>query len=173
MLRNTLILALSLLLNIYAFSQVEVLGIHWPEEYQWKVAEQAEDETQEIMILVPGNESMENWTIQGTMISMKGTRMDNLDVFYDLVVEQIKAEAIKPKVTIVEKNYSVKNPYILFKLEAKSFKSDPNPESTLFYLIQGDTSLFLTVVSIHEPKLSKDFLKTWKTIFLSSSFQMM
>lgn len=170
MLRNLLILTFSFFLNLSSFSQVEALGIHWPEEYQWKVGNQAEDETQEIIILIPGNESMEKWTIQGTMISMKGTHFDNLDLFYDLVVDQIKAEAIKPKVTIVEKNYSVKNPFILFKLEAKSFKSDPNPESTLFYLIQGDTSLFLTVVSIHEPKLSKTFLNKWKSIFLSSEF---
>lgn len=173
MMRTSFLLAFSLLLSLYSYSQVEVLGIHWPDEYHWKVAEQAEDETQEIMVLIPGDESMEKWTIQGNMISMKGIHLDDLNVFYDVIIDQIKKEAIKPKVSIVEKNLSVKNPYILFKLEAKKYKSDPNPESSLFYLIQGDTSVFLNVVSIHESKLSKTFLNTWKSIFLSSTFQMM
>ena len=71
---------------------------------------------------------------------------------------------------MIEKDDKAKNPWILFKIEAPNFTNDKNPESQLYYIIQGEQSLYSNFVAIKEKKLSSEFIDKWTKVFKSSEF---
>ena len=158
------------ILTITSFGQstIENLKIVWPEEYKWKVGSNQEDQTQQMIELIPGNETIDKWTIIGTMMSTKGAKNVPMDVAMNTMFDQAKQNAIKPTLTLIERNDTAKNAWIIFKIEAPKFKNDKNPESQLYYIIQGQSSLYSNFVAIKEKTLSKDFVDKWTKVFKSS-----
>jgi len=168
--KNNILFIVFFVLTITSFGQttIENLKIVWPEEYKWKVGSNQEDKAQQMIELIPGNETIEKWTIIGTMMSIKGVKNVPMDVAMNTMFEQAKQNAIKPTLTLVERNDTAKNAWIIFKIEAPKFKNDKNPESQLYYIIQGQSSLYSNFVAIKEKTLSKDFVDKWTKVFKSS-----
>ena len=158
------------LLTLWAFGQekMENLKIVWPEEYKWKVGSNQEDESVHMLELIPENEKIDKWTIMGTMMSIKGAKNVPMDKVMTTMFEQAKQNAPKATVTLIEKNEDVKNHWTIFKIEAPRFKNDKNPESQLYYVIQGESSLYSNFVAIKEKALSDEFVEKWKLIFKAS-----
>lgn len=163
-----LISLITLTIGTFGQTKIENLKILWPEEYKWKIGTNQEDKTQHMMELIPGDESIDKWTIIGTMISLKGLKNVPMDVAMNIMFDQAKQNAIKPTLTLVEKNDTTKNAWIIFKIEAPRFKNDKNPESQLYYIIQGQSSLYSNFVATKEKSLSKDFIDKWTKVFKSS-----
>ena len=167
--RQLLFLLTLIILTIPSFGQTqENLKITWPEEYKWKIGSNQEDDTQQMLELIPGNESVDKWTIIGTMLSIKGVKGVPMDVAMNLMFDQAKQNAINAKLTLIERNDTAKNAWIIFKIESPRFKNDKNPESQLYYIIQGNSSLYSNFVAIKEKTLSKEFIDKWTKIFKSS-----
>jgi hypothetical protein len=158
------------LLAIGAFGQekIENLKIVWPEEYKWKIGSNQEDGSVHMIELIPGNESIDKWTIMGTMMSIKGAKNVPMDVVMNSMFDQAKQNAPKATVTLVEKDETAKNHWTIFKIEAPRFNNDKNPESQLYYVVQGESSLYSNFVAIREKKLSDEFIEKWKGIFKKS-----
>jgi len=45
-----------------------------------------------------------------------------------------------------------------------------NPESQLYYIVQGNCSLYSNFVAIKEKSLTNEFVGKWKRVFKSSEF---
>ena len=146
----------------------ENLKIVWPEEYKWKIGSNQENDNQHMTEMIPRNESIDKWTIIGTMIAFKGAKNVPMDAAMNLMFDQAKKNAISPTLTLVEKNDTAKNAWIIFKIEAPGFKNDKTPESQLFYIIQGNSSLYSNFVAIKEKTLSKEFVDKWTAVFKKS-----
>lgn len=155
-------------LSIYSQTKIENLKVNWPEEYKWKIGSNQEDETMHMIELVPEKETIDNWTIIGTMMSLKNVTGIPMDKAMNLFFEQTKSEAPDAKLTFIEKNEAGKNHWILFKVEVEKYLDDPNPESQVYYIIQGDSSLYVNLVGIKEKKISKAFETKWSKIFKAS-----
>lgn len=155
-------------LSLFAQDKIENLKVNWPEEYKWKIGSNQEDETVHFVELVPGNESVEKWTIIGTMMSLKKVTNMPMDKAVELFLAQTKTNAPDAKLTVFEKNETAKNHYVLFKIEVEKYLDDPNPESQVYYIIQGDSSLYVNIVGIKEKKISKSFEEKWIKVFKSS-----
>ena len=152
-----------------AFAQSqESLKIVWPEEYNWKIGSNQKNDKQHMIELIPGNETISKWTIIGTTVSIIGVKNVPMDVAMNLTFDQAKKDAINPTLTQIERNDTAKNAWIIFKIETPGFKDDKNPESQLYYIIQGNASLYSSFVAIKEKSLSKDFVDKWAKIFKSS-----
>lgn len=162
------ILMLSISLNVFAQQEIENLKIDWPEKFEWKIASNQENEQMHFIELVPGKESVDNWTIISSMMSIKGATAVPMDVITNLMFDQTKATAPKAKLTIIEKNETDENHWTIFTIESPRFTDDKNPESQLYYIIQGKSSLYSNFVAIKEKKLSEDFINEWIKVFKSS-----
>jgi hypothetical protein len=163
----TLLVIFTLVINSRG-QEKENLVIVWPEEYKWKIGSNQENESVHMMELIPGDEKIEKWTIIGTMMAIKGVKLDQIDKAMNLMYDQTKQNAPKATLTFIEKDEAAKNPWILFKIESPSFKNDKNPESQLYYIIQGQTSLYSNFVALREKKLTDDFVNKWKAVFKAS-----
>lgn len=156
--------------SLKAQQKGENLKIVWPEEYKWKVGSNQENEQMHLMELVPGNETVKKWSIMGTMLSIKGATNVPMDAAMNMMFDQAKQAAPKAKLTFIEKDEKSEHPWILFKIEAPSFKNDKTPESQLYYVTQGSSSLYSNFVALKEATLSQDFVDKWIKIFKNSEF---
>ena len=162
-----------MLMSVYSFGQArENLKIVWPEEYKWKVGSNQENGNIHMVELIPGNETLEKWTILGTMMSLKGAKRISMDKVMKLMYEQAKQNATTAALTLIERDDSSKNPWIIFKIECAALNTDRHPESQLYYIIQGQSSLYSNFVAVKQKKLSDAFVNKWKEVFKASELVM-
>ena len=152
---------------IYGQKQ-ENLRIVWAEEYKWKIVSNQENQSMHMLEMVPENETGDNWKIIGTMISYKNTKISRTDQVVEIYKQDSEKESSKAKVTILESDDKGKNIWVLFKVETPSFPNDPNPESQLYYAIQGEKTLYVNFIAIKEKKLFKEFVDKWSIVFKNS-----
>lgn len=152
-------------LNLPPPNKLERLGIAWPSEYNWKVGSNQEDNTFQMVELVPRNETVENWTIIGTMISLKGVKGVPMESVMNTTFAQTQKTSINAKLSLIEKDDNATNPWAIFKIESPGYTNDKTPESQLYYVIQGNTSLYTNFVALKEKTLSTEFLDKWIKIF--------
>lgn len=166
--KQFILLTTFILFTIPSFSQTENLKIIWPEEHKWKICANQEDETSHFIEVIPEKEDINSWTILGAMNTVKNTTNTTTDQVIKSMIESSLSESPKARLTVLEKNDSTKNSWIIFKVETPSFPNDPIPESQLFYVIQGEQSLFMNFIAIKEETLSNDFIIKWTNVFKSS-----
>ena len=161
------LLVLLALLTTNSYSQ-ESLMIHWPEEYEWKVLSNQENEKMHLLELIPGKENGENWTLLGQMMSMKGTTNMSMDHAKDIFLKAAREYSPDAKITVIDRADSVAYPWILFTIENPSFKEIKGTESQLWYIRQGATSLFANFIAKKEKTLEEEFVREWRKVFVSS-----
>jgi len=169
--KRTLIILLTLITtSTLAFCQDkrEGLKITWPETYTWKVGSDQENDSQHLVEMVPAEQTVDNWTIMVTMQTLKGMVNVPVATIPEALMSQAQKTAPEAKLTIFEKDEKAKTPWILFKIESPSFTNDPQPESQLYYVIQGQTSLFINFVAVKRRGLTDGFESEWKLVFKSS-----
>lgn len=152
----------------------ESLSLHWPENENWKVESSQENDQMMMLELLRNNETFDNWTELGSMISIKGAVNIPMDNAMKMMFEQAQKEGNKSVLTFIEKDENCEFPWILFKIETPKFKSgDKRAESQLYYIVQGKTSLYTNFRAVKEKTISKElevkwvkFFKTGKIVYL-------
>jgi hypothetical protein len=159
-----------LLLTTVSFAQgkFENLKIFWPAEYKFKPASNQNTAQAQMLELIPGNETLNNWSIMGTMICMKGVRTVPVLTFAQTIFNKLKASAPKATMRVIEDGSKAKNSYVIFKIEAPAYVNSPKPESQLYYVIQGNQSLFNNFVAVKQPYLGPLLVEKWVKIFKAS-----
>ena len=159
-------------LTIISFGQTvtkeENLKIVWCEEYKWKIASNQEDKSTHFVEIIPGKDKLEKWTMIGTMMSLKNTKIAKTEQVVEMFRQSSLKESPKAKLTLLESNDTTKNIWVLFKIEIPSFPDDPKPESQLYYAIQGEATLYVNFIALKEKMLSSDFITKWTKVFKAS-----
>ena len=143
----------------------ESLMLDWPEEENWKVGSSQENDQMEMIELIHSDETLENWTEIGSMMSIKGATNIPMDKAMNLMFEQSKQNSPKAKLTFIEKDESVEYPWIIFTIESPSFKNDKTPESQLWYVVQGKTSLYTNFRAVKQETIPADLKAKWIKFF--------
>ncbi|AWH84590.1 hypothetical protein HYN59_05410 [Flavobacterium album] len=162
-----LLLFVALLAINISFGQ-ESLTIDWPKEAKLKIASDQADGPTHMVELIPEKETFENWTLMGNMMAIKGVKVQNTAQIAELFKQSALQNAPESKMTIIESDDTVKNIWVLFKIESPKFNDDPNPESQLYYAIQGDESLHVNFIAIKKKKLDDTFIEKWSKVFKAS-----
>ncbi len=163
-----LLILITLPFSSSAQDKREKLKIIWPDEYKWKVGSDQEDKAMHVLELIPEHEPHEHWTILGSMISITGAQNVPMENIMMAMYEQVKLNAPKSTVTEIEKDETGEHHWILFKIESPRFHHHKIPESRLYYVIQGNSSLYVNLVTVKENSLSHHFVDKWKGIFKAS-----
>jgi len=153
---------------VFAQDKQESLKINWPEEYNWKVGSDQESGPTHLTELVPGKETVNKWTLMGTIMSIKGVKVATTAQMADIFRQSSLAESPESKLTVLESDDTAKNIWTLFKVETPKFPNDPKPESQLYYIIQGEATLYVNFIAVKEKTLSKSFTEKWTKVFKAS-----
>ena len=163
--------ALAALLSLtlsFAQAKQENLKITWPEEYKWKVVTNQEDETTHFIEVIPGKEKLEKWTMIGTMLSLKNVKISTTAQVVEFYRQSSLEESPQAKLTVLESSDTAKNIWVIFKVDTPSFPNDPNPESQVYYAVQGESTLYVNFVAVKQKTLQKDFIEKWVKVFKAS-----
>ena len=149
---------------------LESLAIDWPDEENWKLGSSQENEKMVLIELIREGDTIDNWYDFVNMMSIKGLKTTNLNGIMNMMFAQTKQNSPQAELTFIEKNTETQYPWIIFKIECPSFLDDNKPESQLWYVIQGNTSLYTNFRAIKEKKITDEQVKEWSDIFKASKF---
>jgi len=139
----------------------ENLKIAWPGEYKWKIGSNQKSGNTRMVELIPGNETLNNWTIIGTMVSLMGSTRVSVEQAMNMTYNQTLKNAPQARLKMVEKGTKASAPWILFRIESPR-------ESQLYYVIQGKQALYSNFVAIKQPTLGVLFVEKWVRVFKAS-----
>ncbi len=146
----------------------ESFKLNWPEGENWKTGSNQETEEMKMVELIHSDETLENWTEFGTMMTIKGAVDIPMNQAMQLMYKQAQKESNGAKLTFIEKDESVEYPWIIFKIEAPSFKNDKTPESQLWYIVQGQAALYTNFRAVKQATVPEDLKEKWIEFFKTS-----
>ena len=149
----------------------ESIILDWPDDENWKIGSSQENDKMAMVELIHSNETLENWTEIGSMISIKGAKNIPMNKAMNMMFDQAKNNSPKAKLTFIEKDESTEYPWIIFLIESPSFKDDQAPESQLWYITQGKTTLFTNFRGIKKTTIPKDLQNKWITFFKTAKIK--
>lgn len=167
--KKLLFISAALILPLFFFGQgkSENLIVGWPAEYRWKTVAQREDSLSSMIIMIPGKEKTKNASILAQMKVFNNIKYGNsseIERFYR------KSLDIGTTMTLIKKSDSSDHFWILFKTETTSSEKYPEPESDLYFVIQGEYGLFQVNIAIRKPHIDEAIISKWSDIFLHSQF---
>lgn len=156
-------------MKLFGQSVHESLNIPWPKEYNWKIISEEIDSLASTLKMIPGNENIETNTIVGNISIVKNNfHVSDIDQVIDQFRKSALQQSSNAKFKVLEKKENTKNFWTIFKAETSSFPNDPNPESQLWFIIQGDSTLYINFVAVRQSKLNKEFIVKWTQVFKNS-----
>ncbi len=162
-------ISIFLIFAVVRGQKVEHLDTEWPPAYKWKAVRNQEDSGKILIMIIPGEETTQNLTIFGSITAFKGANFSSVNE----VIESYKSRMDSGSVlTVVDAPGKGKFRWILFKVETPVTRKYPEPESDLYYVVQGEFALYENFVGIRQPNLTVDFIKRWVKIFRRSKLVM-
>jgi len=143
-------------------SKEENLSMQWPIEYNWKVVSQVNDSTKTSTMIIPGKDKIETASIIGSVAAYIGIKYPNMDEIIKHYKEALDSGSV---LTEVERNSKAKYSWVMFKVETPVTTKYSEPESDLYYIVQGRYALYENYVAIKKPNLSADFIAEWMKVF--------
>jgi len=147
--------------------KVEHLRLEWPSSAHWKVINDQTSGFQQSIDMVHDGETINHWTELANMTSIRGMTGIPVDTAMYMMFLSAIAKAENPKVTQIQKGVMQGCEWILFSIEAPSFKNDTTPESQLWYVLQGKQGLYTNFIAIKNATLPEAFKEKWTTFFLN------
>lgn len=167
--KKQLILICLILTGLANFARAqESLKIAWPGEYKWKIGSDQKSGNNRMVELIPGNETLNNWSIIGTMVSLMGAKPVPVEQAMKITYNQALKNAPAARLTMIEKGSKAGSPWILFRIESPKFNNSPSPESQLYYIVQGKRALYSNFVAVRQATLGVLFVEKWVRVFKSS-----
>ena len=93
--------------------------------------------------------------------SHTGVNIPIMKEAYEPVIEELKEYGVH----FIEKDEKAECPWIIFTIEAPSFKNDKTPESQLWYIVQGKQALYTNFRAVKQATVPADLKDKWIKFF--------
>lgn len=143
----------------------ESLSSVWPENENWKIGDDQSNEQTHVVDYIQSNEKIDNWSLLVNMTTIKGVQGLPMDKAMNIMYDQSKQNSPKAELTLIEKDDNAEFPWVIFIIESPNFKNDKNPESQIWYIVQGEESLYTNFIAIKEAKIPSELKEKWVKIF--------
>lgn len=144
-------------------SEKESLILNW--ESNWKEQPPQENNQMKFVEYLRDNESFENWSELGTVITYKNVTGKDVESSAKALFNQTKQKCPQSKFTIIDVNMKIEYPWIIFSIESPVSGSYESPESQVWLYIQGNTSLYLANRAIKSDKITTEQKEEWTQFF--------
>ncbi|WP_374949300.1 hypothetical protein [Mucilaginibacter sp.] len=148
--------------------KTENLQIAWPAEYKWKIGSNQKTAAANMIELIPGNETLSNWSIIATMMSYKKMKVPVISKVPEMLFATAKKNAPLAKLTVFEQGVKAGHQWIIYKVESPTFKNSPKPESQLYFALQGDRTLYVNFVALKSSTFPTVQVFKWTNVFKAS-----
>ena len=145
--------------------QKESLRLDWPDAEGWKIASNQADNERKVIELLKNNETFDNWTEIGTMMTYPSLKSVPLDAAMNVMLEQAKKNCPSAKLTFIEKDEKAKYPWIIFKIECGT----STPESQVWQIMTGANETYINFRAVKQKSVPDDLKNKWVTFFKTAS----
>lgn len=168
--KNALLIALSFFSFDTICAQVtsERLEINWPVKDRWKLLADNKDSMSHILEYAPQEATLTKWDTIIYVQTIKNIVAPSLDLVLSSYSKAALKESSKAIFTVIDKDESTKNFWVIYKVETADFPNDPVPESQLWYIVQGNETLFVNFIAVKEKTISDAFVAYWSKVFKTS-----
>jgi hypothetical protein len=151
-----------------AKAQEEGIAIPFPEKYNWKILSEEANSQYNTIDLIPEKENENNWTLLVHMLSLKGMMADSLDEIMNFMYTEAQETSPCAEMSFIEQETNHDFPWIVFKIENSCVTPEDVNESQLWYIRQGEMSLYVNFIAIKGHNLSQNFVTEWTSVFKKS-----
>ncbi|WEK70846.1 MAG: hypothetical protein P0Y62_04655 [Candidatus Chryseobacterium colombiense] len=162
-----LFLSISFSLSVYAQKR-DSLQFSLPEKYNLHLEEKQENDQMIMMEYIPKGQNWDNYDIIVTKLVTKNVASVPLQTFFDNIKKSTQAKTKNLKIKELARNKKDEREYILFTMEADSYKDSKTTESQIYYFTKGNNDVFMCIAAIKEKKLPEKFVEEWSKVFLQS-----
>ncbi|WP_162932516.1 hypothetical protein [Solimonas sp. K1W22B-7] len=140
---------------------VEGMLLDWPDEEGWKAANKQENSRVQMIEIVRGEETVDNWTELGTMISNKGTVLPSIAMGYETYKTQLEKTCPGAVFEIRDVEADAEYPRMIFTFSCERTPKDGHAESAVWLLMQGKQSLYVAQRAIRSARIPEDLCLRW------------
>lgn len=138
----------------------------WPENEGWKMQSSMEDTSFRLIEFLKNNENPDNWSEYGAMLTLRGYEQNaTLKEFITSVTEEFRSRAPKVKMRIIAQDAKNQFPWMIAVLEAPMTTNHKKPESQLWHVVKGKSTIYGNFRAVKEKKLSKKNIDAWSAFF--------
>jgi hypothetical protein len=148
----------------------EYISLDWPPEYKWKVVDRKNDKNTKCVTIIPGDETVKNATIVGNLTAYMGAHYEKPSDLVKIFSDALDAGA---KLSVIDSSTVLPQIWVIFKVETPKTDKYPEPESDLYYVVQGQAAVYDNHVAIKEPFIKPDFEKKWIEVFKTAKISML
>jgi tetratricopeptide (TPR) repeat protein len=143
----------------------ESFSLKWPDNEKWKIETPQENDKMKFTELLRNGETFDNWTEIGSMSVYKGVTGEDVEFRAKSIYEQTKQMCPAAKFAIVEMDKKIEYPWIIFSIECPASGQTKTPESQLWYIVQGNLSMYVNDRAVKEKSLPTDLKLKWTDFF--------
>lgn len=143
----------------------ERLKITLPAGVKWIMITDTEVDNLATRQFLPADETPQQWTLLLNNMTMENARVNNIDLAVKSFSEAAAKNASQAKTTLLGKENGPQRRWALFKVETPGAG---NPESQLYYVIQGPRSFHAVFIAQKTETLPAGFISKWGAVFKSS-----
>lgn len=138
----------------------------WPTEQGWKMQSSMEDSTFRLIEFLKEKENPESWTEYGAMLTLRGYDTNaTLKDFSISIRDEFRTRAPKAQMRIISEDSIGAYPWMIIALEAPMTTNHKKPESQLWHIVKGKSTIYGNFRAVKQKKLSKAHIKEWTTFF--------
>lgn len=142
----------------------ELLGINWGD-IKWDLVSNTEDDNIQETKLVKANTPKDNSGQKWTSISYKNSKNKSLTGVMNTLFDDAKKRSRFAKLTVIEKNENGAYPWIMFTIENYYDETNARLEAYYYFVLQGNTNLFLNEIQTPDPTIPIVDRILWKSTF--------
>ncbi|MEV4885555.1 hypothetical protein MRBLMN1_004109 [Chitinophaga ginsengisegetis] len=143
----------------------ERLKIALPAGIKWTMITDTEVDNLATRQFLPADETPQQWTLLINDMTMENARVNNIDLAVKSFSDAAVSKASQAKITVLGKENFPQRRWALFKVETPGAG---NPESQLYYVIQGPKSFHAVFIAKKTETLPADFVSKWSAVFKKS-----
>ncbi len=149
-----------------SWDSTEGYVLTWPAEEGWKIQSSMEDSTFRLIEFLKDQKNPDTWTEYGAMLTLRGFQSGTtLKDFSASIKSEFAARAPKVTMRIISQQEKGPNPWMIVALEAPITTNHKKPESQLWHLVMGKSTIYGNFRAIKEKKLTKKHISEWTTFF--------
>jgi len=153
-----------------SWDSTEGYVLTWPAEEGWKMQSSMEDSTFRLIEFLKEHESPDTWTEYGAMLTIRGFEPGTtLHSFSASIKNEFTSRAPKATMRIIAQQKKGPNPWMIIALEAPMTTNHKKPESQLWHLVMGKSTIYGNFRAVKEKKLTNKLISSWTSFFRSGT----
>jgi hypothetical protein len=152
-----------------AVAQGEQIYIKWPEDEEWHIDEEQQDQSKSLVSYSCHDGNNEEWKVGATVYTRKNIKINSLDMIVSYLLNEAKTSCKDAKQAILDSIIIGGFKAVSLTLECPFYEGSKNytdgPESHIYCIFQTNKNVYIVTIVNRIAKLDSEFIQKWTAVF--------